>query len=138
MIETCLLRPSGLVVLFALLSSSRMLEAAPPPVSFNRDVRAILADHCYACHGPDKNARKADLRLDVEEAARADRGGYRVLVPGKLTESELYQRITNTDPAKRMPPAKINKPLSSEQIAVLGRWIEQGDEMGKTLVADSA
>jgi hypothetical protein len=107
-----------------------MLRAAPP-VSFNRDVRPILADHCYACHGPDKNTRKADLRLDNEEDARADRGGYHILTPGKLAESELFQRITSKDPARHMPPAKSNKPLSPEQVAILGRWIEQGAKWEK-------
>ena len=118
------------LALLAILATSQALRAAPP-VGFNRDVRGILADHCYACHGPDKNARKADLRLDVEADAFADRGGYRALTPGKLAESELYQRITSTDPSKRMPPAKSNKPLSSEQIAILGRWIEQGAKWEK-------
>ena len=106
------------------------------PVSFNRDVRPILADHCYACHGPDKNTRKADLRLDSEEDTRADRGGYHILTPGKLAESELFQRITSADPAKLMPPAKSNKPLSPEQIAILGRWIEQGAKWEKHLAID--
>ncbi len=130
MIHLRLSYPFGCLVLLVGLGTDGAIEAAPP-VSFNRDVRAILADHCYACHGPDKNARKADLRLDREEEAHADRGGYRVLVPGKLAESELYQRITSTDPAKRMPPAKSNKPLSPEQIAVLGHWIEQGAKWEK-------
>src|SRR6266487_4487412 len=80
-------------VLLVMLTPGGVLNAAPPLVSFNRDVRPILADHCYACHGPDKNTRKADLRLDNEEDARADRGGYHLLTPGKLAESELFQRI---------------------------------------------
>src|SRR5689334_3342465 len=95
---------------FLTLVAGGALQGAPPPVSFNRDVRPILADHCYACHGPDKNTRKADLRLDNEEDARADRGGYHILTPGKPAESELFQRITSADAGKHMPPAKSNKP----------------------------
>jgi hypothetical protein len=95
-------------------------------VEFNRDVRPILSNHCYVCHGPDSNLRKAKLRLDVEKEALA-----RVLVPGKPHESELYKRVTASDPAERMPPAKANKPLSQEQIAVLRRWIEQGAKYEK-------
>jgi hypothetical protein len=113
------------------LSTNHALQAAPPAVSFNRDVRPILADHCYACHGPDKNTRKADFRLDVEEVAKADRGGYRAIVPGKPNDSELYLRITASEPARHMPPAKFGKPLSAEQIATLNRWIESGAKWEK-------
>src|SRR6516164_10570474 len=101
----CLLPPPAhrvcwLAALLSLTGGGALCAA--PPVSFNRDVRPILADHCYACHGPDKNTRKADLRLDNEEDARADRGGYHILTPGKLAESELFQRITSKDPARHM------------------------------------
>src|SRR5437879_4671164 len=102
---------------------------APPSaevVEFNRDVRPILADNCFACHGPDKNQRKANLRLDSEEEALADRGGYQAIVPGQPQKSELYRRITTEDAKERMPPAKSGKKLTKRQIDLLRRWIEQG------------
>jgi hypothetical protein len=114
------------LVLSAILLGGTSGSQAAPPVSFNRDVRPILADHCFACHGPDKHARKADLRLDVEEDTHADRGGYQVIAPGKAAASELIARITATDPAKHMPPVKFGKPLSAEQIATLQKWIDGG------------
>lgn len=95
-------------------------------VTFNRDVRPILADHCFACHGPDKNQRKADLRLDTKEGAFADREDHRTLVPGKPAESELYRKVAAADARKRMPPAKFGKPLDARQIETIRRWIEQG------------
>src|SRR3954466_2015405 len=84
-------------------------RAAEPPlpkvVEFNRDVRPILADNCFACHGPDKNQRKADLRLDTEEGPFGDQGGTKVLVPGQPGQSELFLRITSDGTTrKRMPP----------------------------------
>ncbi len=114
------------LALVAVLVGGSAASYAGPPVSFNRDVRPILADHCFACHGPDKNARKAELRLDVEEETHADRGGYRIITPGKAAESEMIARITATDAARHMPPAKFGKPLSAEQIATLQKWIESG------------
>jgi hypothetical protein len=95
-------------------------------VEFNRDIRPILSDNCYACHGPDKNQRKADLRLDIKEGAMADRGDSRPIVPGKPDQSELIRRVTATAKGKRMPPAKFGKQLTSRQIALFRRWIEQG------------
>jgi hypothetical protein len=95
-------------------------------VEFNRDIRPILSDNCYACHGPDKNKRKAELRLDQEESARADRGGYRALVPEKPEESELFLRITAEAATERMPPKSFGKKLSPQQVAIIKKWIEQG------------
>src|SRR5437764_7711862 len=106
-------------------AAARAAGPADPPVSFNRDVRPIFADNCFACHGPDKNQRKADLRLDTEEGARADRGGYAPIVAGKPEESELHLRLTATDDKQRMPPAKSGKRLTSTQIERIRRWIEQ-------------
>src|SRR6266852_4832890 len=94
--------------------------AADPPISprveFNRDIRPILADNCFACHGPDKNQRKANLRLDSEADALADRGGYQAIAPGHPEKSELYRRITAEDTKERMPPAKSGKKLTQRQI----------------------
>src|SRR3954467_10647786 len=83
--------------------------AAPPSIEFNRDIRPILADACFHCHGYDKAKRKADLRLDTEE------GGKSVVSPGNPDESELIERITTTDPSRRMPPPKSGRTLSPRQ-----------------------
>jgi mono/diheme cytochrome c family protein len=100
-------------------------------VEFNRDIRPILSDNCFACHGPDKNQRKAELRLDTEEGAFADRGDTKVLVPGKPEQSELVRRISHSDDKKRMPPAKFGKRLTDRQIELLRRWVEQGAKWQK-------
>src|SRR5262245_22887405 len=89
------------------------------PVRFNRDVRPILSDHCYQCHGPDAARRKADLRLDREADARH-------VLAGKRGESELVRRITAKDPEERMPPRKAGRDLSAAQIDVLRRWATEG------------
>jgi hypothetical protein len=98
----------------------------PKTIEFNRDIRPILADQCFTCHGPDKAKRKADLRLDTREGAFADLGGYRALVPGNLDKSELYRRITAADKEDRMPPVRSGRRLTRRQIALFKRWIEQG------------
>ena len=96
------------------------VSAADEHVQFNRDVRPILSDRCFACHGPDAAQRKADLRLDQAE------GIARVTTPGKPDESALYQRISFEDEAFRMPPVHSKLYLSDEEIALLRRWIDQG------------
>ena len=97
-------------------------EAAAPAgtksVSFNRDIRPILADKCFKCHGPDARERKGKLRLDNARDARAPAAsGSVAIVPGTLDDSELYQRITSPDPDERMPPPKSGKTLSAAEIA---------------------
>src|SRR5438067_4702686 len=95
--------------------------AAPASVDFNRDVRPILSDRCFACHGPDRASRKSPLRLDQEESARA------ALTPGDPAHSQLYLRITSSDIARRMPPAYMGRErLTDAEIDTLRRWIEQG------------
>jgi mono/diheme cytochrome c family protein len=102
-------------------------QAAPPPIEFNRQVLPILADHCFACHGPDAKKRKAKLRLDTREGAFAStRGGGRALTPGQLQQSEVVERITTADETLRMPPPGKGKPLSPAQIALVQDWVEQG------------
>src|SRR5437773_9243339 len=112
--------------LFVLLTGSSLAGAPEPAVEFNRDIRPILSNNCYVCHGPDNNLRKAKLRLDRPQDAQAVRGGSSVLVPGRPAESELWRRITSADPAERMPPKKSNKELTKGQMDLLRRWIEQG------------
>src|SRR5207302_8063460 len=110
---------------------SALAASKAPAVEFNRDIRLILSDNCFACHGPDKNQRKADLRVDTEEGTFADRGGYHVIVPGKPEQSELYRRITSTDDSLRMPKPKFGKELSKRQIELIRVWIEQGAKWQK-------
>src|SRR5689334_24838136 len=109
-----------LAVAWVLLATTPARSAQP--VDFNTDVRPILASHCYACHGPDEKARKADLRLDVrDDAVKA-----KAVVPGKPAESELLKRVTSKDPDEQMPPARSKKPpLTAEQIDVLKRWLAE-------------
>src|SRR5260221_10335367 len=87
--------------------------AATPPIRFNRDILPIFTENCFKCHGPDKGARQANLRLDNEEGAQADRGGYAPVVPGHPEKSAIIARITSKDPAKVMPPLRIGKPLTA-------------------------
>jgi len=99
------------------------LFAAEPKgdVSFNRDVKPILSQNCFACHGPDENQRKADLRLDIRESA-VDMA----ITPGDPAKSSLIERILSDDPDERMPPAHSKKPpLSAEQVGILKKWITQ-------------
>jgi len=101
--------------------------AAAAPVDFNRDIRPLLSDHCYACHGPDEQKRKADLRLDrKEDAFRALKSGHRALVSGDAQKSALITRIRASDPDELMPPAEAGKPLTEAQRALLERWVSEG------------
>src|SRR5438552_5135509 len=97
-------------------------------ISFNRDVRPILAENCYACHGPDRNRRQKELRLDLEEVATGPLpSGHVAIVPGHPETSALLQRVTDPDELRRMPHVSSGKPrLSTTQIETLRRWIEQG------------
>ncbi len=123
-------RFAPLLSLSALVLAVGAGTAAPPVerVEYNRDVRPILADHCFACHGPDKNTRKAGLRLDNAVDATAERDGSRAVAPGNPEASEILKRLTADEPGQRMPPAKFGKPVSDKQVAILRRWIEQGGE----------
>ncbi|MBI1369930.1 MAG: DUF1549 domain-containing protein, partial [Planctomycetes bacterium] len=110
----------SVLVLFAALSSP--VNAAEPVVDFNRDVRPILSNNCYACHGPDEKERKARLRLDTFEGAQM-KGA---LVPGEPDESELVLRVESGDADDLMPPAQSGKKLSAKEIATLRTWVQQG------------
>ena len=97
------------------------------PVSFNRDIRPILSDNCFSCHGPDAGHRQADLRLDV----RDDAVTAGAIVPGKPAESTLVSRINATDPGELMPPPELHKKLDAKQKELITRWIEEGAEYQK-------
>ncbi|MCI0681696.1 MAG: PSD1 and planctomycete cytochrome C domain-containing protein [Gemmataceae bacterium] len=101
-------------------------QPAPQKVEFNRDIRPILSDNCFTCHGPAKSTRKADLRFDIEESAKEDRGGYHAIVPGKPGDSELIKRVATTEKSKLMPPPSSNKKLTPRQINLLRQWIAEG------------
>lgn len=101
-------------------------RTAAEEIQFNRDVRPILSDKCFFCHGPDRNHRKADLRLDVEAGAKAERDGVVAIAPGEVGKSELVRRIFNDDEDEVMPPPDSGKSLTAAQKETLKKWIEQG------------
>src|SRR4051795_4810531 len=118
------------VVLSALLVSAPVF-AASPKVEFNRDVRPILSDTCFKCHGFDKNSRKADLRLDIRDEALTPRHGDShivPIVPGDPGRSEIWRRIITTDQDDLMPPADSHLVLTPAQKETIKRWVEQGAE----------
>ena len=96
-------------------------------IDFNRDIRPILADKCWGCHGPDAAAKKIKLRLDSEDAATADLGrGRRAIVPGDVEQSQLARRITASDELRRMPPVDSGRRLTQAEIDLLVEWVRQG------------
>lgn len=99
------------------------LEAADPKLSFNRDIRPIFSQTCFACHGFDEHSRKAKLRLDIRAEAIKE-----AIVPGKAEESPVYHRITETDPDDKMPPEDFHTQLTPKQIALIKQWIDEGAE----------
>jgi hypothetical protein len=107
-----------------------LVRAAPADgkVSFNRDIRPILSNNCFQCHGPDAKQRKGELRLDTRDGALAARKSGPAVVPGNSASSALVRKITAANPAERMPPTESGKKLAAEQIDLLRRWIDQGAE----------
>src|SRR6266545_4746302 len=100
--------------------------SAQGAVSFNRDIRPIMSDTCFRCHGPDRNARKAEMRLDVrEEALKHTRSGHTPIVPGDPDKSEIIRRIFATG-ASVMPPASAHKELTQVQKETIRRWVLEG------------
>src|SRR5436853_6965962 len=97
---------------------------AQAKLEYNRDIRPILAENCFACHGPDSAARKANLRLDRREAA-VEAGA---IAPGDVESSELVYRIESEDPTELMPPPKSTKTLTAAQKDLLKRWVASGAE----------
>jgi len=116
--------------LFMLASWAGPLSAAdvalPEVVRFNRDIRPLLSDNCFHCHGPDAKHRKAKLRLDVEEDVKRPRDGTAPVKAGDLEGSDLWRVISSQDDDERMPPVKSNKKLTPHQMALIKKWIEQG------------
>ncbi|MEI7774348.1 MAG: DUF1549 domain-containing protein, partial [Verrucomicrobiota bacterium] len=96
----------------------------PDKIEFNRDVRPILSDNCFNCHGPDAGHRKAKLRLDVREVAIEKKA----FLPGNVEQSEMLKRLVSTDPDELMPPPESHKKLTPQQKTILRRWVEQGGE----------
>lgn len=103
-------------------------SSAPQPVaiSFNRDIRPILSENCFACHGPAAKEAKADLRLDVFEDATKERGGYRIITPGDPEKSAIFSRLVHDEPSMLMPPPESGKKVTAEQVEKLKQWIKQG------------
>jgi hypothetical protein len=117
-------RPCSALLLLATFLTAGPVNGAEPEPTYNRDIRPLFTENCFACHGPDKSARKADLRLDIrEEAIKAG-----AIVPGKPDESPLVERIFATSASKMMPPPKSHKKLTPAQKDLLKRWIAAGAE----------
>lgn len=107
------------------------VNAAEHEINFNRDVRPILSDKCFQCHGPDEAARKAELQLDDETAVKAVRDGIVVVSPGDPAGSEMIRRILSNDESEIMPPHESEKPLSEKEKQTLQRWIAEGAKWSK-------
>jgi hypothetical protein len=124
---SCLLIPFMRLLPFLILS----LPAIGGAVDFSREIRPILSENCFFCHGPDEKKREAGLRLDDEAAAKADNDGVIAVVPGKPEKSALIQRILSQDPDEVMPPPKQHKVIPSAQVELLKEWIRQGAAWGR-------
>ncbi len=126
-LKLCISLLLGVAAMGALWNAPHLTIAAAQEAQFNRDIRPLLSDRCFYCHGPDEKNRKAGLRLDTFEGATKDRGGYRAIAPGKPEESELLRRVRSHDPGEMMPPPSAKKPaITPQEAELLRRWIEQG------------
>ena len=110
------------------LMMAAMASGTPERLEFNRDIRPILSDKCFACHGFDAKTREAELRLDTPEGAYALRDETQAIKPGDLKHSEVWKRVTSTDEDEVMPPPESNKHLTGGEKALIKRWIEEGAE----------
>lgn len=113
-----------LIVVFGLSTDGQ--ERVDDGISYTRDIRPILSDKCFSCHGPDANARQADLRLDTQEGQRQDLGGYAAVVPGQSESSLLVELIETSDADLQMPPQDSKKQLNDAERKLLREWIDQG------------
>lgn len=120
------MRPLLAAPLFASLAGAVLGATTEKPLSFNQDIRPILSDKCFACHGFDAKERKADRRLDTAEGAYAVLDGVQAIAPGDPEKSEAWLRIASTDKDEVMPPADFHKPLTAAEKAKIKRWIEEG------------
>jgi len=123
--------PHARLLLAVMLLAGLPPSAAAGPdrlIQYNRDIRPILAENCFPCHGADADARKAGLRLDQPPTTAANEVSPPILVPGRPKESELIRRILTNDEDDRMPPAESHKVLTSEQKQLLQRWVLEGAE----------
>ena len=102
------------------------LPSALAQVSFNDDIRPLLSNSCYRCHGPDEGDRKGKLRLDTREGALHERKGFAAIVPGNLEDSELIYRIVTDDEDEVMPPPGKGDRFTKEQIELFKQWIQEG------------
>jgi hypothetical protein len=118
--------PVFLVLLATSAPRTAAEAASPADIEFNRDVRPILSEKCFRCHGPDSSRRKAGLRLDQPSADQSPTDELPILVPGRPEASAFYRRITADDEKERMPPRRSGQTLTPKEIELLRRWIEQG------------
>ncbi len=119
----------ALLLLPAFALAAHAAPAGEARVNFDRDIRPVLSNNCFKCHGPDEKQRQAGLRLDTSDGPRAElKNGHRPVVPGNRSASALVARITAADPSERMPPSSSGKKLSPEQIELLCRWVDEGAE----------
>jgi hypothetical protein len=107
------------------------LPAVVGAVDFSREIRPILSENCFFCHGPDEKKREAGLRLDEEAGAKADHDGVIAVIPGRPEKSALIQRILSQDPDEVMPPPKQHKVIPAAQVELLKQWIRQGAPWGR-------
>lgn len=110
----------------ALAVAAVLSSSAAEPLRYNRDIRPILSDNCFHCHGPDKKTRDGGRRLDLSEGAYEDIDGIRALVPGKPELSDAIERIFSDDEDELMPPPKAHKTLTKAQKEILKRWVTEG------------
>ena len=125
--KTALLLGAFTLAINGFAAASKTGAGAAKSIDFNRDIRPILSDNCFACHGPDDKERKAKLRLDRhEDALKPAKSGDYAIVPGDTKKSLLVERITTEDEDDVMPPPKTKKKLSAQQKELLTRWIAEG------------
>src|SRR5437016_4869660 len=124
-VRTLCLTAFGLLTFVSAIAAEPAKSDVSKPVSFDRDIRPILSDNCFVCHGPDETDRQANLRLDLRAiAVKPAESGKAAIVPGKPDDSELIKRVISTDDSVRMPPLKgKHKPLTPVQVDLLKRWI---------------